>query len=574
MAMTGGEWITRALQAHGVGTVFAVAGASHTHLLEPLDRAGVAILSHRHEAGAVGAADGYARAGGALGVALIVADQGLPNAVGALAVAWHAQTPVLVLVAAPPRVYREADAAIDQDRLALVAPLTRWARTVPDAARLADHVETAVKHARAGAGGPVVLLIPENLLQAPLDTGAVTPWPAPAAGAAPPGAVKRAAALLAAAERPLVVAGAGAAKAGAEAPLRALAERHGMPVFMNGLGRGLVPEDGRLGFAWPYAQPAAARADVVLVAGARLTQRLGLGLPPRFAADARFIQADIDPAAMHRNRPVDVPLLGDARASLDALVAELEGRAPRFDTAWVTDALVDRAARVGELAGSPGPAIHPLRLAAAIEARRDRGGIFLADGADIATWLYGAVRIDRPRGFMDHYPMGAMGSCTALAVGAAAFERERAGDGAPPVVLVTGDGALGFHPAELHAAVRAKLNLKVFVGNDGAWGTELHGQRAAIGRDVNTRLGQLPYEKLGEAFGATGLSIETTEALDDGVRAAFEAPGTVLVNVLTDPEAGAELKTNDAVRMIVFSDILSGQADLAGLGGQFGEADG
>jgi acetolactate synthase-1/2/3 large subunit len=565
MTVTGGTCIARLLAAHGIGSVFAVAGAAHTHLLVPLADQGTHILSHRHEAGAVGAADGYARVTGRPGIALIVADQGLPNAIGALATAWHALSPVVLLVAAPGRSGREAEAALDQDQLALVTPLSKWARTCPDRARLPAYLHTALKVARAGRPGPVVLLIPEEQLQqlAGDAAGLQAAYPSPAPPQPDPAAIAAAAGLLTAARRPLVVAGAGVAWGEAGSALRRLVGESGLPLMANGLGRGQVPEDWKTVLAWPYGQVAAREADVVLVAGARLTQRLGLGLPPRFAPAARFIQFDCTAEAFHRNRPVEIPIQADAGAALAALATALAGRRlAREDAGWIERALGPRAARLAELKAAPGPAIHPLRLAAAIARRLPAEAVFAADGADIATWAYGAIAVRRPRGFLDHYPMGAMGSVTALAVGAGAGLKEAEGDAAAPVVLLTGDGALGFHPAELHAAVLGKLNLKVIVGNDGAWGSELHGQEAAIGRSINTRLGQLPYEKLGEAFGLRSLRAERPEDLEAVLDSAFSGRDPVLVNVLTDPAAGVELRRNDAVRMILFSDLLEGSAAL------------
>ena len=233
-----------------------------------------------------------------------------------------------------------------------------------------------------------------------------------------------------------------------------------------------------------------------------------MGLPPRFAADARFIQIDIDPGAFHRNRAVEVALHADAGQALNALHQELRRQLPEpFDTHWLHEALKARKARIAELIASQGDRIHPLQLGDAIMQRLPSDAQIVGDGADIQNWMYGAVRVRRARGFLDHYPMGAMGSGTALAVGAAAAHREAAGSQAPKTVLITGDGSIGFHPAEIHAAVSAGLNLIVIIGNDGAWGTELHGQMLAIGRSVNTELGALPYEKLGEAFGATGIAV-------------------------------------------------------------------
>jgi acetolactate synthase-1/2/3 large subunit len=563
---TGGKLISDLLVQSGIGSVFAVAGASHTHLLDPLECAGVRILSNRHEAGAVGAADGYARVCSKTGVALIVADQGLPNALGALAVAWHAQSPVLVLVACPPRNTVEADRAIDQDQLALVTPISKWARTVPSAERLSDYLQTALKHAHAGRRGPVVLLVPEDVFQARVLQSVAPACAAPSAIAPDAADIAAAADILAAAERPIIVSGAGTAWSNSGASLAELSAEYSLPVFANSLGRGQVPEDNELSFSWPYAQIAACHADVVLVVGARMTQRLGLGLPPRFSANAKFIQIDIDAAAFHRNRPVEVALQADATLTLEAIGSALRERDVKaFSREWLTSALANRRKRLQDIADTPAEKIHPLQLGNAIMERLGVDTQIVGDGADIQTWMYGAIRVRRPRGFIDHYPMGAMGSGTALAVGAAAAHKENDDDNAAAVVLVTGDGAIGFHPAEIHAAVRAGLKLVVIVGNDGAWGTELHGQIEAIGRGINTELDALPYEKLGEAFGATGIAVHTPRELGPGLDRAFAGTGVSVVNVMIDPDAGRELKTNPDVRMILFSDILDGQANLDSL---------
>jgi len=567
MNRTGGELIAAILQRQGIGSVFALGGASHLHVLDPLDRQGTKILSHRHEAGAVGAADGYARASGKPGVALIIADQGLANAVGALAVAYQALSPVLVLVAVPPRRMAEAEASIDQDKLALVAPVSKWARTCPARARLADFIHTALKQAVSGRAGPAVLLVPEEQLQQTGEEGEaqIAPYPPIPPAAPEPGAVDAAAALIAKAKRPLIVAGAGVATPAAAHALQEFATRFDLPVMANGRGRGAVPEDFEGSMSWPFGQIAAADADLILLVGARLTQRLGLGLPPRFAPGAQFVQIDMAPEAFHRNRPVDVPILADAALALRALQARLELLAPLAHEApgWLHARLAPRKARVADLMALREGPLHPLSLAAAIAQVMPEDAVYCGDGADIQNWMYGAIAIRRLRGFMDHYPMGAMGSVTAMAVGAAAALAE-ACTSPPPVFLVTGDGSIGFHPAELHAAQRAGLRLIVVVGNDGAWGTERHGQlKSAVGRAINTDLGFLPYEKLGEAFGLLGLRADCRASLAAALETAMAAKGPVLINAVIDPEAGAALKSDPLLRMILFSDILEGQAALA-----------
>jgi acetolactate synthase-1/2/3 large subunit len=554
------------LVAQGVRSVFSVAGASHARLLNALDRAGVNIISSRHEGGAVASADGYARVRRRLGVALIIADQGLPNAVGCLSAAFLANSPVLVLVAALPSGFVDKKTRVDH--LALVKGITKWAGTVESADALGNDLRNAMSAALSGRPGPALLIMSGDQMTAELDwSGPFGPVSVAAPGAPDGAAIDRASDLLASAARPLLIAGAGAYWAGAGPGLRRLNEESGIPVTANGLGRGVLAENWTTCFSWPYAQIAAREADCVLLVGARLTQRLGFGVPPRFAADARFIQIDIAAEEAKRTRPIDVFINADAGAATDALADALarQPAAPRADrSSWLRDALRDRRARVHALITAARQPIHPLRLGAELARRIPAGSVYVGDGADIQSWMYGAVAITSAPGFMDHYPMGAMGIGTPLAVGAAAALRDEAGGReAPPVVLVTGDGSLGFYPAELHAAARAGLRVVVVVGNDGAWGTEVYEQRRTIGRDINTRLGALPYEKLAESFGCLGLRLERDEDIGAVLDQAFASRQTVLVNVIIDPEAGAELKSDPLLRMILFSDLEEGQKKLA-----------
>ena len=566
-SLTGGMVVSRTLARYGSRTVFALGGASHTHLLDALDRDGFRIVGGRHETGTVGAADGYARITGRIGVALVIADQGLPNAIMGLATAFHAASPVLVLVARLPDSWTEADAEYDSLKLSLAAPVVKWSRTVPSASRLADYVDTACRHALSGRPGPVLLQVPQEFLAAPVDASEAHSATGPVVAASrphpDPDGVRAAADLIAMARRPLVVCGAGATRGQAGPGLRRLHDEFRLSIVGNGLGRGLVPEDWDRSFNWPMAQIAARLADVVLVVGARLKQRLGYGLPPRFSPEARFIQVDVEPEELGRNRHIDVPVVADAgrfcEALADALAERRYAGPPKKE--WLRAALHERIKYLLAIASAAGDPIHPLRLGRALMQRLGPDDIVVGDGADVQNWMYGALRIRRAPGFLDHYPLGGMGIGTPLAVGAAAAAREMAEAGEAPlrrVVLVTGDGSIGFYPAELHAAASAGLRLVTVVCNDAAWGTELHGPRKAIGRSLNTELDPLPYERLGEAFGGAGFRVEQESALGPALDAAFASDRPAVVNVLVDREAGAALKTDPRAAMILFDDLATG----------------
>lgn len=563
--LTGGAVVSQALARYGVRTVFAVGGASHTHLLDALDRDGVRVISSRHESGCVGAADGYARATGRIGVALIIAEQGLPNAINGIAVAYHAASPVLVLVARLPNSWTEAEAEHDNARHSLVDSITKWARTVPTPDRLAEFVDAGCKRALSGRCGPVLLQVPQEYFGASVAGPGAAAQPAPsiARPAADPARIAQAARLLRDAQRPLLITGAGATWGRAQEPLAALVEQADLPIAGNGLGRGVVPEDWERSFSWPLMQIAAREADVVCLIGARLKQRLGFGLPPRFAPGAKFIQVDIEPTELSRNRRIDVPIVADAgiacRQLLEAMQAAGAARGLRAN--WVRDALRDRLRRLDDIVATAGTgAVHPLVLGRELARRLPENAIIVGDGADVQNWMYGALRVRRAPGFLEHYPMGAMGSGTPLAVGAAAAARELAvvhGEPLRPVLLVTGDGSFGFYPAELHAAAQAGLKIICVVGNDGAWGTELHGQVQAIGRTINTELSAARYDLVGRGFGCHGEYVQHAAELQPALDRAFAQNGPSVIDVALDRNAGAQIKSDPLARMIMFDDLAS-----------------
>jgi len=564
--VTGGMMISRTLKGLGINSVFSLAGASHTYLLDALDRDGFKIVSGRHESATVAAADGFARVTGKPGVALIISDQGMPNAVTGILTAYEACSPIIVIVARLPTSGIQPAGEVDHDALALVRPITKWARTVHDAERLREYVETAYRQATTGRPGPALLQVPQEFLAATIRN--VEELDAPVTKAIRPGpsaeAVKAAADLLAKAKRPMVIAGSGAMWAEAGPALQALSKGWNIPVLGNAGGRGLVPEDDKLGWCWGLAQVAAKDADVVVWAGARMTQRLGYGLPPRFDARAKFIQIDIEGEEIGRNRPVDVPIVADAGLTIAAVVDELKKRKVKAKPSakWVTDALKDRLDFIDTVGhGDDGP-IHPYRLARELKKRMPDNAIYVGDGADVQSWMHAILRIKSARSFMDHYPLGSMGIGTPLALGAAAGAAEVAretGEPPRPVIHVTGDGAFGFFPSEYNGAILAGLKITTFISNDGAWGTEKHGQLLAIDRPVNTEFGEVHYDLIGKAFGCHAERVTDPKKLGKAVEAALEADKAAVVDVVTDPDAGRLRKTDPRVQMIAFLDLQSGR---------------
>ncbi len=564
--LNGGQVIVQTLKKTGIKTIFCLSGTAHTHILFAAQDEKFRIISGRHETATVTAADGYARVSGKVGVAMIKADQGLPNAMTGIITANMACSPVVVIVSLTPENTLEADGGHDSDQLHLVKGSCKWARTVPSADRLAEFVEAAIRHATSGRPGVAVLGVPHQFEGAAVDyveraneDAVVVSRPGPSADS-----IEQAATLIANAKRPLVLVGTGGALADAGAALRHLSRTYKLPVFGSNLGRGLVPEDLKLGFGWPLAQVAAKDADVVLIVGIRMGQRMGYGLAPRFAADAKFIQIDVEAAEMGRNRTVDVPVVSDAKLALEALIASLAAKNYKAlgDPTWVNKAMEVRMARIDELGRDDAAPIHPYRMARDLMAQMPENAIYVGDGADIQNWMHAILRVRSERGFMDHYPLGSMGVGTPLALGAAAAAREQAeqtGDAERPVVLVTGDGSFGFYCAELNGAALEGLKIVCLISNDGGWGTEKHGQLKAVGKSINCELGQWDYQLIAHTFGLKGERIEKPEDIAPAIRRAFAADQTTVLNVITDPMAGMVRKQDPRVQTVAFEDIVSSQ---------------
>jgi len=555
--VTGGQLVARALKAHGIETVFSLAGTTHAHILKALDDDGFAIVPGRSENGTVGAADGYARVTGKCGVALIIADQGVPNAMAAIATAWHACSPVLIIVGwyqGPTGIETEAD--VDHDKIPFVETVCKWSRTVPHISRVGEFVNAAIKRATTGRPGPTVLQVTSEMMAATVEAAKVidipltaVPRPAPAVNQ-----VAAAADVLMKAQRPLFLTGGGAHWSGAGPAIRALAGRLNIPVVGNALGRGLVPEDNRLGYCLHLASPILAEADAIVVLGARLKGRLGFGMAPQYRKEASFIQVDIEPSELGRNRHIDVPVVSDARLFVEALDVALASRGaqPRSVEPWAVAVLKERLAYLESKGRATTAPVHPYWIGREVMARLPADGLLIMDGAQILSSIYATVRVQAGP-VLDHYALGSMGSCTPLMVGAAAAARElaRTHGGKPRrVVMITGDGAFGYFSNEIGSAKAAGLNPIVIVANDAAWGVEWAGHLEKFGKAINTELNPTRFDMIAAAHGCLGFRVESPTDLGPALDRAFTADLPAVIDVMIDRNATLEYRKDPKMQML------------------------
>lgn len=556
-ADVGAGALAEALQRQGVQTVFGICG--HLDLFfGGLEDLGIRLVGMRHEAAVVHAADGYARTRRQTGVCVVTAGPGSTNAVGGIGAAWEACTPLVVIAGRNALNLQEMSALQELDASGLVRPLVKWSAVVHDASRLPEYVDRAFRIAREGRPGPVLLEVPSDLMFVPRDPEREAPWlgpvTQPTAPHAAPAVLDDLAARFTAARQPLIIAGSGAAWSGAGPVLQRLAAL-GIPVMGKSQGRGLVAEDLEQGFPWSLAQIAAPRADLVLLAGTRINATLSYGNQHRFDWDATLVQIDLDPAELGRNRPVDVPILADVRATLEGLADRLEAAGTRFSSAWVRPELEARLAALAREGQHTSGLVHPIQAGRALADRLPEDAVLVGDGAACLNWFNATLKLGPGQTWMDHSPFGQMGIGVPFAIGAAAAEqdRQKAGEGdARPVVLVSGDGSFGFYLAELATASWEHLPFLAVIANDGAWGANRVNQKRNLGRNYGTHLSPTRYDRAAVALECEGIHVDEPGGLDDALdrgMAALAAGRTVVIDVACDPEVPERLRDEPLVAL-------------------------
>jgi len=535
---TGGELVARVLKQAGVSHVFTLCGGHILPIYDGCVKDGIGVIDVRHEQAAAHAADAYARLTRNVGVAIVTAGPGVTDAVTGVANAYAARSPLLLIGGAAPLGLRGLGALQEMEQVALLRPITKGAWSVAETRHIPEVLTTAIRVALSGRPGPVFVEIPVDLLLttiedrlAPVPTDYVHRTPA----AGDPVAIERLAELLAGAERPVVMAGAGVYWDAAAAALATFAQAAGAPVFMNGAGRGCLPADHPLAFAQARAF-ALGQADVVLVLGAPLDFRLGYGRPPTFAENARVCMVDCDPEELGRNRPLAVGIAGHIGRVLDQLTAAL----PRGLAARVADwrsrvTASEREARQrldAQCASDDIPVSH-YRWAAEIARHVTPDTIVVGDGGDVVGCASKIVRLHRPGQWLDPGPFGCLGVGPSFAIAAKLLHPDRR------VLLIAGDGALGLNGMELETAVRFKLPMTCIVGNDGGWGQIRNPQLSFFGeeRAVATSLPTTRFDLMAEALGGRGVLVREPKEIGPALERALGSDEVWCINVVLDPAA-------------------------------------
>ena len=525
--VSGAESLVRSLVAHGVDTVFGLPGVQIMPIFDALHgHPEVRVVNVRHEQAAAYMADGYARASGRPGVALVVPGPGALNAAGALGTAYSASSPVLLIsgqigtgdLGRRRGVLHEVD-----DQLEVFRPLTKWSHRVMEADGIPSAVRRAFQELCTGRPRPVELELPPDVLTAPAPEGDEGPDtyapPAPT-----PEAVADAAQLLSNARRVLIWAGGGAVRSHAGEELAAVAELLGAPVVTTPEGKGAIPEDHPLSLGACYstfgpAQWLAPQADVVLAVGTRFT--LPMTGPWSLRPPQALVQIDIDPEEVGQSYPAQVGLVGDARLALGALRERLEGaqRASSWTQEEFHAARLQAEQEVHELTSFQLPIVNALRQ------EMDRDAVLVSGVTNVAYWANLAYPVYEPDTYLTSSYFATLGFAFPTALGAKVARPER------QVVALTGDGGFLYDVGELATAVQHGINIVVVVFNDNAFGASLNDQQTRYqGRVIGTQLHNPDFVKLAESFGAVGMRAQPEE-FGPGLRQALSAQRPVLLEV-------------------------------------------
>ena len=536
--LSGGDLVARVLAQAGVSHVFTLCGGHILPIYDGCLREGIRVIDLRHEQAAAHAADAWARLTRNLGVAIVTAGPGVTDAVTGVANAYSARSPVLLIGGAAPLGLRGLGALQEMEQVALLRPITKGSWSVAETRQIPETLTTAIRAALSGRPGPVFVEIPVDLLLtqvedrlAPIPTSYVHRTPV---GLAAP-ALAELARLIGEAERPLVIAGSGVYWDGASAPLAAFAERAGVPVLMNGAGRGTLPSDHRCAVAAARGF-ALGQADFVLVLGAPLDFRLGYGRPPTFAENVKVAMIDADPSELGRNRALALGAVGDIDVVLRQLLDALpKGIAERWRP-W-REAVGTREAEgrreLARLAAADDVPISHYRLAAEIARVVTPETIVVGDGGDVVGCAAKYVPLHRAGQWLDPGPFGCLGVGPSFAIAAKLLRP------ADRVLLIAGDGAFGLNGMEMETAVRFKLPMTVVIGNDGGWGQIRNPQLSFFGaeRQVATSLPYTRFDQMAEALGGKGVHVTEPAALRPALERAMGSSDVTCINVMLDPDA-------------------------------------
>ncbi|OQY06350.1 MAG: hypothetical protein B6I22_05650 [Desulfobacteraceae bacterium 4572_123] len=543
--ITGGQIAAQALLEKQVEYIFTLSGGHITPIYQYLEEEEIVLFDTRHEQAAVFMAEAWGKLTRKPGVAMVTAGPGFTNALTGIASAFFSNTPLVLIAGCVGLDHKEKLDLQDMFQEPVISPMVKKTLVCQKAERAQEFVDMAFRIATSGRPGPVYLEFPVDVLNSAVEEETVKKLqttvaskPVDRKGA------KQTIDMIRNSSKPVVIAGTGIWQAEAEADLVTFIEKSSVPVFTSLSGRGTIPDTHPLCFESSLAiRPGPAFAafietDLIIVLGTRISLYYMFGdiLNPA----AKMIQVDIEPEEIGRNRAVDLPVVSDLKAFLTECNEIMDAGDPASEfkdkfSGWITTlSEADTAGKAPSTADweSTNTPIHPMRLAREIDDFMDReDDIVVADGGDTTTWM-GMTRTMKQAGHYLDY--GIFGS---LAVGLPYANAAKLRYPEKRVLLLTGDGSVGFNFMEFENSIRKGLPIVVVISNDLGWGMIRHSQEIRIGHaiEAGTFIGKVDYHKMVEAIGGKGFFVEKPEQIRPALEEAFASGKICCINVMTDP---------------------------------------
>ncbi|MBI2313390.1 MAG: acetolactate synthase [Betaproteobacteria bacterium] len=545
--VSGGHLVAKALKAEGVDTIFTLCGGHIIDIYDGCVDEGIRIIDVRHEQVAAHAADGYARMTGKPGCAVVTAGPGTTNAVTGVANGFRAESPFLLIGGGGGITQHKMGSLQDLPHVDIMQPITKFASTVPDTARIADMVSMAFRECHNGAFGPSYLEIPRDILDAKVDVAKAR---VPQAGkyrfstrsVGDPRDVEKLADLVVKSQRPCILLGTQVQTCRAYDAAKEFVRKLNVPAYTNGGGRGTLPP-GDPHYYNRTRRYAFDKADLIIIVGTPFDFRMGYGR--RLSANAIVVQIDMDYRTVGKNRDIDLGLTGDVGAILSAVTAATTGRADnggKGRTGWMDELRKAEKAADQKLMPeflSDNTPISPYRVAWELNEFLTEDTIYIGDGGDCVTMSAQAVAPRTPGHWMDPGPLGTLGVGTPFAMAAKLAHPKK------EVLLYTGDGTFSMTGWDLQSAVRFNLPFITVVGNNSAMNQIRCGQIMHYGAErgeIGNRLGDVEYSKFCQMLGGYGEEVRDPKQLAPALQRAREAVKSgvpALLNVWIDIDVWA-----------------------------------
>ncbi|HCH09952.1 MAG TPA: thiamine pyrophosphate-binding protein [Dehalococcoidia bacterium] len=521
--MTGGQALAKSLYREGVRVIFGLPGVQLYHMMDGLyDEPGIRFINTRHEQATTYMADGYARAGGGIGTALVVPGPGLQNASAGIGTAYAASSPVLVVAGQIQKELIGVDRGMlheINDQIDTIKPVTKWAHRIMDAAEVPEAVHEAFHQLQIGRPRPVEIEIPPETLEQVADVDLLEPgiYERPAADSA---RIREAAQMISQASNPLIFVGGGAVSSDATEALVKVAEFLQAPVITTAEGKGAISDRhylsiGSVRFRSDVMAAQMEEHDIVLAVGTRLASPDML--------KQKVIQIDIDEEEIGRNYSDTYGLVGDAGRTLDEIHKIISATSSPRDSR--REEIESLRAQIDDSS----PTVEPQNsLTQALRNAIPDDGVVISGMTQIGYYSRNNFPVYEPRTYLTSSYYGNLGYAYPTALGAKVAQPDKA------VVAISGDGGFLFNSQELSTAVKHEINAVVVVFNDNAYGNVLRDQVTRFnGRSIGAELHNPDFVKLAEAYGARGVRAEGADALEAAVKEALkiEAPSLIEVPV-------------------------------------------